>query len=140
MCYKLVVSSKIKKFFALLILGIFLIVGGLGVLYSFGMNMGSNEDMFPCPFMAQGSSMCTMTPLEHISAWQNMLTALPVGNILLATLLIFTFVSVLLSRIILTRLEHKLLSIYRFRYRKRFTERNYLQEAYSAGLLNPKTF
>jgi len=131
--------SKIAKLSALLTLGIFLVVGGFGILFSFGMNMSSEGDMPPCPFMAQGSSMCTMTPLEHISAWQSMLTALPVGNILLATLLIFAVI-ILISKDALGLIEQKLLSIYRFRHRKRFTTWNYLQEAYSRGLLNPKTF
>ncbi len=131
---------KFSKLIAHLTLGIFLIVGGFGVLYSFGMNMNSNRDMSPCPFMAQSSSICTMTPLEHISAWQSMLTALPSVNILLFTLLIFSLGTTLLTKAILIQLEKKLLSIYRFRYRKRFRERNYLQEAYSSGLLNPKNF
>ncbi len=134
-----IISLKIKKIFGLLTLGFFLFVGGFGILSSFSMNMSSEGEMPPCPFMAQGSSICNMTPLEHISSWQSMLTALPVGNILLATLLIFAVI-ILISKDALGLIEQKLLSIYRFRYRKRFTTHNYLQEAYSRGLLNPKTF
>ncbi len=80
-----------KTFFVLSAAALFLI-GSLGFSH-FGMEMG--EQMTNCPFMPGQAAICTMDPLEHIAAWQNVFTALAPENILIFLIfasLIFFFV------------------------------------------------
>ena len=80
-----------KTLFVLSAAALFLI-GSLGFSH-FGMGMG--EQMTNCPFMLGQAAICTMNPLEHIAAWQNVFTALTQENILIFLIfasLIFFFV------------------------------------------------
>ena len=68
---------------------IFLLVGASGVAYS-GLMM-SNDDMGTanCPLMmGHDSAVCPMSPLAHISSWQNMFAAIPTQGVMLLLLLL----------------------------------------------------
>jgi len=77
--------------FILSVAALFL-AGSLGFSY-FGMEMEVGGEMPNCPFMLGQAAICTMNPLEHIAAWQNVFTALAQKNILaflvLASLIFF---------------------------------------------------
>jgi len=95
-----------------------------------------------CPFSAQSSSVCAMTPVEHIQAWQSMFAALPLSEMV-------TLFSLLLAGIFFARafrsqaIDLFALSSrqgYRFAYATQYVAPRPLQEAFSTGILNPKLF
>ena len=68
----------------------FLLIGAVGVAYS-GMMTG-HGDMVGCPLMGNNAAVCNMSPLERLSAWQNLFAAIPAQNtasILLLLLAVF---------------------------------------------------
>lgn len=100
--------------------------------------MSVGGDMMPCPF-ADTTSLCDMTPLEHVSAWQSVFTALPYYDacLLLLCVAVFLFVAVR------ARFRRELLHLF-VRYRVHIAlppvPAMALQEVFSAGILNPKPF
>ena len=92
----------------------------------------------PCPFMGV-ASLCNMTPLEHVSQWQQMFTttsqefASTALLLLLSLVVVFTVVNFLS--------KHKLAPIRpvsRYRYRERVFDS--LKLAFARGILNPKLY
>ena len=119
-------------------------VGALG-LFNFGMTMGADGHMSGCPFMGT-TAVCQMTPLEHISAWQNMFTATVTQNsdqfIILMSLFGLTFIAIAALRLMFDSCVALLESRQKL-YAKRlpaFSLTNPLQEAFSQGILNPKLY
>jgi hypothetical protein len=123
--------------------GLFLLslVVSLGFGYFHVKNMGTMDMPMPgCPFMSEFAVVCSMSPIEHIEAWQHMFTAIP------GTMALMLLVSVLMlfgSRSFTDffsppRLEVSLRTQFS-RTQNPFTH-NYLQEFFSRGILNPKLF
>ena len=125
-------SSKISLSFIVLIV---FLTSYIGVFF-IGMSMGSNGDAH-CPFM-QGSSMCSMTPLDHDAAILNMFTALPQSNTLL--LLLILTLSLLAIPSFLRLFFPPQLKLKPIVYNTYSPPRSYLQNAFSSGILNSKTF
>lgn len=132
-------TNNLKREVGLLALIIFLLVGTFG-LGNIGMYMNGDGHMSGCPFMGM-SAVCQMSPFDHISAWQNMFSAIPAKNLfstvpfLLFTILVFFIqqywnTNTSLLKPVLQR---------QFRYR-RYITRNGLQEAFSSGILNSRAF
>ncbi len=118
-----------------------LLIPSLGLIHSNMMGMDSKMSMSDCPFMVGTSSLCTMTPFEHISIWQNMFTTLPNQDTVLQFFLIFStfiFCFIFFRQVFSPPQNYFYLS--RNRYRRYIFPTNYLQEAFSRGILNPKTF
>ena len=83
------------KLLTSIIITTFLLVGATGALYS-GMMMGhSMEDIGGCALMGHNTAMCNMNPLEHLSAWQNLVAAIPVQSAVMLLLLLFALLFVL---------------------------------------------
>ncbi len=103
------------------------------------MSMDEQGNMPSCPYM-NGAAVCKMNPLEHVAAWQSMFTALPVGTGLM-TVLLFALLALVFIRIAWSvhTVDSAILYNHRFRYRPHIA-RHALQEAFSKGILNPKTF
>lgn len=105
-----------------------------------GMNMPIDSQTAACPFM--GGAVCTMSPLEHLAAWQNAFRAAFVNDRAAAQLLIAS--ALLLVAGFLQNLAAKrgLLLLQRPRGIPRRETRilGPLQEAFSNGILNPKVF
>ena len=94
--------------------------------------------MEPCPFMGV-PSLCNMSPLQHVSAWQQMFaaTAHPFLNSFLLLLLSFLLATSFSS--MLLRFKPPRTSFpFRFRYRERIFDP--LQAAFASGILNPKIY
>ncbi len=110
---------------------------------SLGMSMQSNGKMSDCPFMNNTASICNMSPLEHIAAWQSFFSALPLKE---KMSLIFSLVAFALALFLLPRFFQKFLKyqnlfyLQRYRYLQKVFIRHPLQEAFSSGILNPKIF
>lgn|SRR5258708_16608864 len=130
-------SQLNKTIFSLGILTLFLL-SSFGVLHM-TMSMGPDGRMDPCPFSPSGS-ICTMTPLEHISATQSMFSALPQQKNIFSLLLLLISGIALLPLFLRLFSPPKLLYSDLLKNRRYTTPRNFLQEAYSRGILNPKTF
>ncbi len=123
--------------------GFFLLslIASLGFGYSHAKNMGAMDIPMPgCPFMSEFSVICSMSPMEHIEAWQHMFTAIP------GTMTLMLLVSVLMlfgSRLFADffsppRLELSLRT--QFSETQNLFAHSYLQDFFSRGILNPKLF
>ena len=94
--------------------------------------------MQPCPFM-DSASICNMTPLEHVSQWQQMFTttspelATTALLLLLSALIVFTF-----ARVLPKLKPPRVRVFHRYRYRERVFDP--LKIAFARGILNPKLY
>jgi hypothetical protein len=82
-----------------------------------------------------------MTPFEHISIWQNMFTTIPNQDTVLQFFLIFSafvFCFIFFRKVFSPPQNSFYLS--KNRYRRYIFPTRYLQEEFSRGILNPKTF
>jgi ABC-type phosphate transport system auxiliary subunit len=117
------------------------LIVSLGFGYFHVKNMGSMDMPMPgCPFMSEFSVVCSMSPLEHIEAWQHMFTAIP-GTmtliLLLGVLMLFG------SRSFTDFFSPPCLEVSsrtKFSRAQNVSTHNYLQEFFSRGILNPKLF
>lgn len=134
-------ATLVKKLMGLF--SLLLLLVSFGFAYFHTQNMSAMDVPPPgCPFMTEGQTvLCTMSPLEHIEAWQDMFTAIPATEILLLlSLLLFALFT-------LHRLPSKwpqpiLQAFYIPQpYRTpRLSFSSYLAQAFSDGVLNPKLF
>lgn len=123
-----------------LIIALALLAGLIGLPHV-GMDMESDAQMSFCPVML-GSAICSMSPIQHIALWQNMLTSIPQNTALLVFL-------------ILSALSLGLAWLWTRLWNFSFEERAqscvphvstdalptpFLQELFSSGILNPKLF
>ena len=106
--------------------------------------MDSNGTMSGCA-MPGMATLCQMDPLEHITAWQNMFTAVPSQNDIL--LLLAFLLALALGALFLThrsiapprvaRVSQQKLFLY---FKQRIPIIHPLQEAFANGILHPKIF
>lgn len=134
-------ATTAKKFMGLF--SLLLLLVSFGFAYFHTQSMSATDIPMPgCPFMNDSKPvLCTMSPLEHIEAWQDMFTAIPTTEILLLLSLL------LFSLFTLHRLPSKwpqsiLQTFYIPQpYRTpRLSFGSYLAQAFSDGVLNPKLF
>lgn len=133
--------QKIAKLFVALGIVTFLWVSFLGLSHV-AMNQ-HNAEQSACPFMPGHPSMCTMSAMEHLQALQGMFTTLPAQDTLAALFALMALFAVLRLRPL-----HKHLLSRRLRpesyanpfYLTDVFIPNPLKEAFSSGILNPKTF
>lgn len=108
-----------------------------------GMTASENGDMAGCIFTGK-TMLCKMSVIEHISLWQSMFVAIPQGSLMFMVLLILLVAVVFVTK--------NILAPPRFSGSGVLTKRLYLrehpdlllfnplQEAFSRGILNPKTY
>lgn len=127
-------TKSIKKL-AILILTILLFTY-IGV---FSLNMNMSNDMHEhCPFMV-GTSICNMTVVDHYSAATTIFTALPqINSFLFLSLIVLGFLSLIFF--IPKLFAPPPLKFKPFNISIYSPLHSYLQEAFSNGILNPKTF
>ncbi len=120
----------------------FFFVGFLGFSH-FSMNMGMDGKMSmeDCPFMI-GSSICTMTPFEHISMLQSLFTNIPHQNTTLVLLLLASALTLVFFWIRQLFFPPKNIFMHSCHtsYSKYIPTTHIFQELFSNGILNPKTF
>lgn len=133
------ILNSISRSVAILILCTFLVIGLFG-LFS-GMEMDRDGKMGNCPFTVS-LSVCNMSALEHLRAWQSILSSVPklFGALTLLTSLFILFFIILYS--ILKNIWSDA-SLFRKHFHSRFYtsfSHNLLQEAFSRGILNSKAY
>ncbi len=132
-----------KKFKSMVILAAFafLLVSLFGVLHLGIDPMQEGNQGGPCALMP-GVAICTMTPLQHISAAQNMLNAMP-AQIDLASLLLLLLASLIA---LVPFLRQRLFVIQPILGRSISQKDTYiprhfaLQEIFASGILNSKAY
>lgn len=106
-----------------------------------GMDPDMQGQMSGCPFMGM-SAICNMTPLEHITAWQNMFTTLPQQKDLFA-LFFALFGAVVAFLWMKYRFDPPIGAvepIQKISYQAYIPLATALQELFARGILNPKPF
>ena len=104
-----------------------------------GMDMSGK--MSGCPFMSHEEVLCSMSTLDHLSAWQSAFTAIAPSFTLLLLTLTEVVITLTVAPNLLLRQRYRPQSfsreirnrIYTFSYRP-------LQELFSSGILHPKLF
>ena len=121
----------------------FLLLGTFGLSHA-GMTTGMDGQMTDCPF-SPGVAICSMSPLEMISASKSLLTTLPQQKDVFSLLMLLVagilalavFWKPLLSPFSAPRPS----ALYVLRPRREYIPlHNPLQELFSNGILNPKLF
>lgn len=137
-------GKKLRNILLLSTLATFFFVGFLGIFH-FDMDMTSDGQMSSGCFMPGMSTICQMDPIEHITEWQSMFTAIP-GNSDVLTILLILLTSVLLGFVLIKRSTHphlsqsppsKSLSFYQ---RRHVPIVSHIQEAFSNGILHPRLY
>lgn len=133
----MILDKDSQKKVVLLCLLAFFTLSFCGVAH-FGMTMNPDGTMSDCPFMGL-TSVCKMSPMEHIVAWQNMFVSLPLNNIaILFSFLMLASIAIFYSKSRSINGSPPL--SYMFLKEKRFVAPNFLQDAFSRGILNSKYF
>lgn len=115
-----------------------LLIGFLGVFH-FDTGMQADGAMGGCPFMP-GESLCMVSPLAHIAAWQSSSAALPFSESTALLLISFFALGICaFSGVFTARVPIPRFSFARARRAREFPA-SFLQEAFSNGILNTKVF
>ncbi len=109
-------------------------------MHTFGMQMNHGGQTAGCIF--NGMGVCTMNTFEHLTAWQSLFYVVPAGivsvSLLSLALILLTFTRKLrLQNLLTSNNTRRKLYIYS---RKNFLFARTLQEAFSQGILNTKTY
>ncbi len=105
------------------------------------MVMGDDGKMDDCPF-AFGGVICTMTPLDHVNIVRSLLITLPQHKDVLANLVFFVSAVFFFGIFLVRVFAPPKLSL---AYNRAFTREymplgDFLQEAFSGGILHTKVF
>lgn len=120
---------------------VFFLVATFGIWNVVGMEIGFGGQMADCPFMS-GGVICNMTPLQHITASQNLFTVLPQQKDTAFLVLFFTAVFIAFTTSFLRPFLPPRLSV----ILSLASNREYilfhrsLQEAFSQGILHSRRF
>lgn len=130
-----------KKFMGLFSLLLLLVSFGFAYFHINGIS-AMDMPMPGCQFMSEGQPvLCTMSPLEHIEAWQDMFTAIPNSEVLsLLSLLLLALFSFNYPP---SRWPQPILRLFYIPQPQSgpvLFSASYLTEAFSDGILNPKLF
>lgn len=107
----------------------------------FGMGMDAMASFTNCPFGGHSTSICKENPTEHIQELQSLFTTLPTKETsVLLSLLLVLFASLKLRQIFSVPEISQTGSHINLFYIYRPPIFNFLQEAFSNGILNPKLF
>lgn len=109
-------------------------------LSHFGMTGHSGQKLVNCPFMPGHSSICKMSPMEHIQAWQSMFTVLPAKEAILLLTLLALLVLLGFRTTLYATDQFDPDSYKNLFYKNKIPIPNSLKEAFSSGILNPKLF
>lgn len=132
---------KIPKIITILVVVLTLCMFFFG-FFHFVMNQHIKDQTMSCPFMQGHTSVCDVSPLEHVKAWQSAFTTIPTKDpisSLFAIFALFALFGVSLFRKYFLCYQRTVEIILSFR-RRNFFIYHYLQEAFSRGILHPKIF
>lgn len=135
------IGTQRTSFVAMVVM-VALLLGCTG-MFHFGMDMQMMDGFMPgCPFMS-GGAICSMSQLEHIAAWHSMFAAaFPFGKDMAALLLLLLASSLVLLawRQLFTHDKGSPLHQWHRPLRQNPAIIDQLKEAFSNGILNPKSF
>ncbi len=120
----------------LLVIGLvlaFTLISLFGLWNHYNTEMNSTETVNACPFVGQP---CDMNMTEHIAMWQNFFTAPDISYLTFLLLLAIFMVSFLATPKI-PKLTLKISEYIKYSFVNLF---NYLTQAFSQGILNPKIY
>ena len=131
--FKIIKIIVVASVFSVLILG----------LLQTCMNMNTADSNENCLFGGHSVVICQMNPIEHIQEWQSMFRTLPARDVLLYLFTFVMFISFIFQKfwnkfsihntsLLFSRPIHVL--------RDSFQVFDPIQEAFSSGILNPKSF
>lgn len=120
-----------------LLLAFLLLTGSLGISHH-GMSMDMDGTMTDCPFLP-GVSICMMSPLEMIAASQSFLSGV-IFNTDSSLILLLVFATPIPIAFFALFSPPQITSRFRVRKQKHRIRFNFLEEAFSNGILNPKLF
>ena len=103
-------------------------------------SMNINKATANCPFSTHSEAICQMNPMEHIQEWQNAFTVLPTKNIVSIFLFILAFILIGGFTFYGRFLAQKPSFLFFKNIINSFRIFNPLKDAFSNGILNPKTF
>lgn len=136
--------ASVFNFFAALVMVAFVSVSIGAVYHIFGMEMKDDGTMSGCLFDGK-AEICNMTFFDHLSRWQRMFTAIP-HNADMAGLLTIALVFTLTAFVLRQRWRFLFFG-HSISYQKLYIKQNqhivlfnYLNEAFSQGILNPKIY
>lgn len=126
---------------------VFVLVSVLGVYFGMEQHFAPemmNKKMATCPAMATQSALCPMNITDYITAWQQLLAAIPVNEFSkLLILLAFGLAGVCLKLWQRIRASPDLLWRYCRRLERQHPQQrlyNYLLSAFSQGIIQPKIY
>ncbi|HEY4527305.1 MAG TPA: hypothetical protein VJK53_05695 [Candidatus Paceibacterota bacterium] len=116
-----------------------LLVSAFGVGFS-GLLMGHDDmGMVGCPLMmGHDSAVCPMSPLAHISSWQNLFAAIPVQSVVTVLLLLLALFFVSRLKLYVWLLHPSPQPVYNFYDPE--AAHDPLQRFIARGLMHPKIF
>ncbi|MBI5004130.1 hypothetical protein HZC00_03480 [Candidatus Kaiserbacteria bacterium] len=121
---------------ALILLTVFVSMT-MGGVFSYQMMM-QDGTMHDCPYMGI-AVLCDMTPLTHLSKWQNMFSATVQVLVVLALLLLLAaFITSRFVQDLFLPMQSPPRAVSRYRYRESITDP--LRLAFARGLIHPKIF
>lgn len=134
-------AKMAKKFMGLFSLLLLFVSFGFAYFHINGIS-AMDMPMPGCPFMSESQPvLCTMSPLEHIEAWQDMFTAIPnTEALLLLSLLLLSLFSFSYHPSKWPQSILRLFYIPQPQSGPLLFSGSYLTEAFSNGILNPKLF
>ncbi len=122
-----------------LLLGLLLLGVMFGGIFHVSHEMSISNEQGGCSFMSPTESVCSMTALDHITAWKNIYTTTVPALFTLSALLIFAIVLIALPPHVLKRNIYRLPQLFRYHYTHHYTfPHRPLQELFSSGILHPK--
>lgn len=137
------VLTSANRFLSVFGIASFLLLSSLGI-YHFGMSASmSDHQMSDCPF-TPGVSLCTMSSMEMIDVSQNMFSSISQQKgflFFLLLLVFFALYSFTIAHFARPFMPPRLSLLHiPLSKRARIPLYNYLREAFSDGILNPKPF
>lgn len=137
------IVSKAQGVLMALWLVAFLTFGFMSISHTV-LNMGSDGmALSNCLFMSNQATVCDMSPLEHIAAWQSMVTIAPLQNdlgLLMALLIALTLALVWTTHYLQESEQRPRVRFSDYVRRENYPPPSLYQDLFSDGILNPKLF
>ena len=135
----MITRSNIARLALAFVLVAFLLLGTFGLSHA-GMTTGMDGQMTDCPF-SPGVAICSMSPLEMISASKSLLTTLPQQKDVFSLFMLLLAAALAFAVFWRPFISPRPVLSYVLRPRREYIPfHNPLQELFSNGILNPKLF
>lgn len=137
-----IVPKRIISTTLLLLAGVLLFSNIFGSMHTFAMETGQGAPMNECALIGMAKD-CAMNPLEHLTLWQSFFNAAwgsISGGAALLAFLTFALIITAAPKTIRLINDSRLIKQKLYRPTNDLALLSPLQEAFSDGILNPKTY